>query len=84
MTTAPMHIVQAPTYSGRVAREILEGAETWVVGIGDGFGLDLSEHSCELCGGFFPTQGDAAMYLNEMGEPLYLHTGCLRQVEDWS
>ena len=74
--------VPAPSYSQKVAHEVM-AAEAWIVSIGEGFGLDLSEHSCELCGGFFPTQGNAVMYLSEMGEPLYLHSGCLRQVEDW-
>lgn len=83
MATAPTQIL-APSYSARVAKDIMDGAETWIVGIGGAWGLDLTNHSCELCGGFFPTKGDAAMYLDANGSPLYCHSGCVTRAEDWT
>jgi len=75
--------VPAPSYSQKIARMLMT-AETWLVSIGGVWGLDLATfESCELCGGFYPPKGDAVLFLTEAGEPLYVHTGCHQQLEDW-
>lgn len=77
--------VPAPTYSAKVARQIIELEVTvQPIQIGGAWGLDLSSHSCEICGGTFPTRGDASMFLTRYGDPAFVHLGCEKQVEDWA
>lgn len=79
------YVVPAPTYSQKIARQILDQQVTvQTISLEGPWALDLSESSCELCGGLFPTKGDAEMFLSQYGDPCFLHLGCERQVEDWA
>ena len=76
----------ATKYASKIARQILNDQVTvQPIDIGGAWGLDLSNESCELCGGFFPTKDGAAamMFLTRYGEPRYLHVGCEMQAEEW-
>jgi hypothetical protein len=74
------------SFTSRIAQGLVDSTyEVWRVEVGtEDFELDLSKHSCGLCGGFFAPTGFAAFFYTEHEDPWFVHEGCLREASNWA